>query len=490
MRTRLPHRTARAWALSVFTVVLAGAALVLVSGAPPPAEATDVPPARTALATPPPPAPPAAAAAGPARVELDGPLVDGMFGLTSRAVLAGDARELLAELRLEGLRDEGARDERVPVAIAVVLDHSGSMSGDKMVAAREAVVSLLERMHDEDQLAVVVYDDTADVLQPLAPVAALRRTLPPRVRAVQADGGTNIPAGMDLGALALAAAPPGLVRRVVLVSDGQDGSGVPLEAIEGAVSRRASERATTSALGVGLDFDERFMTHVADAGRGNYAFLQRGEELTAFLTRELEEGAASVVEDVVAELELPTGVRFVAAHGTPATASGSRVRLELGRIFAGERRKVVFELSASSPSPGAALPIPVRLSYRTIRDGAPHTAAGTTTVSVVATEAEVVASRDLELHPDALTTVLDARQDDAVARWRAGDPAAAVRVTDASLARYRAEAAAAPSPVLDARIAELEEERTHYGTESAASEAGRAFGLGRGARSATRADAY
>lgn len=487
MRHRLPPRAARAWALSVFTVVLAGAALVLLSGSPP-ATATDTPPG---LAWPPPglSSTPASGAAGPSRVELDGPSIDGMFGLGGGAVVAGSASELLAELRLEGLRGETSA-ERVPVAIAVVLDHSGSMSGEKMVAAREAVVSLLSQMHDDDYLAVVVYDDTAEVIQPLAPVAALRRQLPPRLRAVEADGGTNIPAGMDLGALALVEAPDGLVRRVVLVSDGQDGSGIALESIEASVARRASERATTSALGVGIDYDERFMRQVADAGRGNYAFLQHGEELQAFLRRELEESAASVVEDVVAEIELPPGVSFVAAYGTPATATGSHVRVELGRIFAGERRKVVFALSASTRAVGTSMSIPVRLSYRTITDHAACSATGIASVSVVATDGEAVAAHDLDIYPDALATVLDARQDEAVAAWRSGDRDAALRMTDDHLARYRAAAAVAPSAVLDARMAELAEERVHYEAESASSESGRAWGLGGGARRAERADAF
>lgn len=484
MRTNLPPRTKRAWALSLFSVVLAGAALVLFSGGP--ATATTGPAAP--VGTPGRVLPPTFGGSGGPRVELDGPSIDGMFGLAS-GVLAGDARELLAELRLEGLRGEESA-ERTAVAIAVVLDHSGSMSGSKMVEARESIVSLLEQMHDEDYLAVIVYDDSAEVLQPLAPVSALRRLLPPRLRAVEAEGGTNIPAGMDLGALALTEAPSDLVRRVVLVSDGQDGSGVPLETIETAVTRRAIDRATTSALGVGTDYDERFMTHVADAGRGNYAFLAQGSELQAFLRRELEESASSVADDVVVEIDLPPGVTFVAAHGTPASASGSHVRVDVGRIFAGERRKVVFELSANAGAPGTSMPMPVRLSYRTIHDATSHAAEGVASVAVVATEEEVVAAQDDELYPDALTAVLDARQDVASAAWRTGDSAAAVAMTDEHIARYRAAAAVAPSPVLDARIAELEGERTHYHTETAASEAGRAHGLGGGALRAERSDAF
>ncbi|MFO0715200.1 MAG: VWA domain-containing protein, partial [Sandaracinus sp.] len=219
--------------LAVVTVVLAIGALVLLrapaSGAVPvtanaPASPTAPAPTAPAPTTMQPiPAPGAPAAIGGSRVSLEGPSLHGLFALGQGAVLANGARDLLAELRLEGVGD--GVTARMPVALAVVLDHSGSMEGEKMVQAREGVISLLERMHDEDYLSVVVYDDRAEILQPLARVSEIRRSLPPRLRRVDARGGTVIPQAMALGASALELAPASHVRRVVLVSDGQDGSG-------------------------------------------------------------------------------------------------------------------------------------------------------------------------------------------------------------------------------------------------------------------------
>lgn len=479
--------------LALVTVLLAVGALVLLR-APISGAATPVPGITVGPSTPPSaPATPmvpmgAPAAPGASRVTLAGPGVSGVFALGQGAVLAHGARDLLAEVRLEGVGDGTA--QRMPVALAVVLDHSGSMSGEKMVQAREGVISLLERMHDEDFLSVVVYDDTAEVLQPLARVGDIRRSLPPQLRRVEARGGTVIPQAMSMGSSALASAPGTHVRRVILVSDGQDGSGLSLGQIQSELGRRANDRVTTSSLGVGTDYDERFMTGVADAGRGNYAFLRQGEELQGFLTRELEESGATVAENVVASVTLPPGVHFVSSHGAMATSLPGRIELPVGTIFAGERRKVVLALRVEAGAAGTSSSMSASVAYQRTVDHSAQTASGAVAIRAVATEAEAVASIDDEIHPDALATVLDARQQQAVVAWQNGDRAQATQLAQANAAAYQEANRLRPSAVYQERADEIEADVANFGSLDARSEAGRSWGLGGGAARRARAEAY
>lgn len=493
MNLPVSKKRQRAWALAAAAVALAAGGLVL-SSVPEPAgavPATSTPTTPTPT-TPTPTAPtptPTTPASGTSRATLRGPHLDGFLAFTEGAALANGARDLYAELRLTG--DDQGVARRVPVSLAVVLDHSGSMGGDKMVQAREAVVALLARMHDDDRLAVIVYDHEASVLQPLASVAELRRTLPARVREVQAAGGTNIPAGLDLGAAALASAPAAHVRRLVLISDGQDGSGEPLPSISARVAQRAGDRVTTSSLGIGVDYDETFLSTVADSGRGNYQFLAEGSMLDPFLTRELEQAGTTVADDVMAELELPPGAVLRRAHGAVAAIDGARVRLPLGAIFAGERRKVVLEIAAPIGAPGSLASTSVRLRYQAVAEGSAQSIeGGAASVRAVGTSAEVDASRDADLHADALATALDARQIDAMAAWRGGRRDEALRMTDAHLAELRRMQAVAPSAEYAGRIAELEHDRESFEQRAADSYEGRAWSLGRGASRRAAAEAF
>ena len=54
--------------------------------------------------------------------------------------------------------------ERPPVNLAIVLDRSGSMSGEKLRVAKVAVEEAIARLRPDDRFSVVVYDDVVDVV--------------------------------------------------------------------------------------------------------------------------------------------------------------------------------------------------------------------------------------------------------------------------------------------------------------------------------------
>src|SRR5512143_3754335 len=144
-----------------------------------------------------------------------GPGLHGSVALSHGAVLAGGERDVYAEVRLTA--DDAIRGEqRAPFALAVALDTSGAMYGEKIEQARQAVLGLIRDMRDDDQIALVRYSSDASVVQPLARLGDVRSTLMTQVRQIEADGGTAIPLGMRAATKALEEAGRGRVRRVVL----------------------------------------------------------------------------------------------------------------------------------------------------------------------------------------------------------------------------------------------------------------------------------
>ena len=279
------------------------------------------------------------------RAEFRGLRAHGRVALSQGRVAANGTRQVYAELRMTADEATSPEVEQRPVAMALVLDVSGSMSGEKIEQARQSVLSMIEQMRDTDRIALVTYSDSARVVQPLAMVRDVRAQLRAVVPTIQIEGGTNIPSGLGLGAQALAEAPDTLVRRVVLMSDGRDGSGRPLDVIAQDVRQRAEGGVTLSSLGVGADYDESYMSRLADAGRGNYEFLRDGAQLRAFLGRELQQATRTTVERAVAEVTLPAGWHLTRAYGAEAQVTGSTVRLPIGALFAGDERRLVLDLT-------------------------------------------------------------------------------------------------------------------------------------------------
>lgn len=426
---------------------------------------------------------------GPTKVALSGPGISGHFAVSQGAVLSNGTRRLLAELRLTAAEDGQTAAQRQPVALSVVLDVSGSMHGEKIQQAKNAVRQLVERMRDEDQIALVTYDHETYVIQPLARVGSVRQELYGRIAAIQPGGGTVIPQALVAGARALEGAQENLVRRMVLLSDGLDGSGQSVEMVSSQIRVRAGQGVSTSSLGIGVDYDERFMTSVADAGRGNYEFLADGGQLQAFLRRELDQASTTVVDHVATLITLPAGVRVARAHGAEANGTAGQVRVPFGPLPAGGSRRAVLELEVVASTPGAFGDLGATVDYRTVADHQIHQIAGAElALNVVGTEAEVAASRNEDVYADTWAVVIDEEQKDAVQAWRDGDVRRARNIAQQNVQRLRRVQAAAPTaaPRLEATVAEFEADDAQFGSVSAGSSRGRAYGLDTNARRRVR----
>lgn len=273
-----------------------------------------------------------------------GPGAHGQVALSHTKVLAGTGSSVVAEVRLAADKGEDGARERAPLALVVVLDTSGSMEGEKIDRAKDSVLGLMRDIRDDDEIAFVRYASDAELIQPLARMSDVRGSLASRVRRLEAGGGTNIPSGLAMGLRTLSEAERGRVRRVVLVSDGLDSTRAQAERL---ASDSAERGITVSTMGIGLDFDESYMSSVARDGRGNFGFVNDGAALATFLHRELDEASATTVENASVRLSLPKGVRFVRANGVEAQIDGDSVVVKMGSLFAGDERRALLELSTS-----------------------------------------------------------------------------------------------------------------------------------------------
>ena len=88
------------------------------------------------------------------------------------------------------------KSDRLPVDVAFVLDRSGSMGGDKLSLAKQAILSAITRLTDRDRIALVVYDNEVDTLLPLMPATAgTQEALRSVLTMVDARGSTNLSGG-------------------------------------------------------------------------------------------------------------------------------------------------------------------------------------------------------------------------------------------------------------------------------------------------------
>jgi Ca-activated chloride channel homolog len=333
---------------------------------------------------------------------------------------------------------------RPPVNLAIVLDRSGSMSGDKLRVAKAAVEEALARLQPHDRFSVVVYDDVVDVvIESTAASTEARRGAIERLRAIEARGSTNLGEGWLRGCEQVAShlADRG-VDRCLLLTDGLANVGIT---DPGTLATHAAElRArgvSTSTFGVGNDFDERLLQELADAGGGHFYYIADAPQIRDAITSEVGETLEVVARDVNLEITARDDIRIEPISPYKAQAHGNRTVVSLGDLGSEQVVEVVLRLSFPYGLLGRETGAIVALTDRDGVFGLGGTG-GSEPARLTWTYADDRANDSQPRDPEvdrAVAGLFAARaRQEAVQRNRLGDYAGAQRILDATARRIRA----------------------------------------------------
>ena len=356
--------------------------------------------------------------------------------------------------------------ERLPIDVAFVLDRSGSMGGQKIVLAREAVLQGIGMLRPDDRFTVVAYDNEIDVVMPLgAATGTARAAAEALVRAIEARGSTDLGGGWLRGCHEMAThQQAGRAARCLLMSDGQANQGItdPEELARHAAALR--ERGiVTSTFGVGDDFDELLMSGMSRAGGGNNYFMASGAQVADLLTSELGEGLETVARGVTLSLTVPRGVDAEVLSDFPAEPGDEDVRVALGDLVSGQELSIVVRLAFPTGAEGGTVSAGAALDDGDHVLAAPMAGVSWTWASHAENDAQ---RRDREVDI-AVATIYAARaRRDAVDMNRRGQFAQAGRLLEA-VARKIESYATGCSPLLEIAT-RLRREAHHYRHEMSA----------------------
>lgn len=363
-----------------------------------------------------------------------------------------DAWRVRVLLTLSGTAPATAR---VPLAMALVLDRSGSMAGLPIEAAREAAQGLITRLHPDDLAGVVLFDDQVETLGEPA-TGPMQVGLLGALAQVQARGSTNLSGGWLRGRDQMAALTGrDGVRRVLLLTDGQANHGITEPDRLAALARSArAQGITTSAIGFGPGYDEALLKGMADAGGGNLWHIERPDQAAQVFHEELGGLQSLAAQNLAVELRPGSGVAsFTVVHDYPAHPLVDGTRLELGDLYAREPRRLLVEFVV--PAFGEALRPDVEVARVQV---AAHVlmADGGLELRVITFPVALTLAAQGATHPEvrreAVLLATARARDEAVRTARDGDPRGAARrlrnearalrksgVADEAIARHAAD---------------------------------------------------
>ena len=178
--------------------------------------------------------------------------------------------------------------ERSPLNLALVLDRSGSMAGEKIRLTCQAASRAVESLLEGDRLSIVLFDQSVKVLVSQAQASEKDRTLA-LLSKVDTGGQTALFDGWAQGGQeVLGLVDQQRMNRVVLLTDGEANVGeTGIDPICTAVSQVAGKGVQTTTLGFGSGYNEDLLRAMAASGDGNHFYVESSEQLAPFLEMEL-----------------------------------------------------------------------------------------------------------------------------------------------------------------------------------------------------------
>ena len=186
----------------------------------------------------------------------------------------------------------------VPRDITAVVDVSGSMSGEKMLQARNALHALLETLNANDRFRLIAFSDQVRSYRREWTVATpgARDAAREWVDRLQAEGGTNISGA--LREAFEAASPESRVPFVIFITDGLPSVGE--QNPERIAARVEQERGRTRvfAFGVGYDVNTYLLDRLSAAARGSTQYVQPSEDVERAIARLAQKIQRPVLTDL------------------------------------------------------------------------------------------------------------------------------------------------------------------------------------------------
>jgi Ca-activated chloride channel homolog len=279
--------------------------------------------------------------------------------LPSREHILSSAENFVLYVLLEAVA-QGGQGARLPLNLGVVLDRSGSMYDERRLEfVVEAVKFLVDNLNPDDEVAVVAFADKAQVLSSGAArdKGGVKRAIDD-IDLLEIGGGTQMALGMRAAIDEVRKnLNPQRLNRVLVLTDGQT-----YEEMACVDLARQNPDIQFSAMGVGVDFNEKLLMRIAQDSGGKYHFIGDSAEIPTIFEDELTGLRAVSVRNGRIDLVLSQGVQIregfraspeIYALGEPLVGADRKISYQIGDLEAGVPASVLITLVLPPRKPGA-----------------------------------------------------------------------------------------------------------------------------------------
>jgi Ca-activated chloride channel family protein len=252
---------------------------------------------------------------------------------SSDAIPPGGQVELLA-------RVISLATTRQKLALAVALDVSPSMDGERIFFAKYALINLLDKLDPGDSIAIIAFCRRANVvygpktIESGDDVIEAKRT----VARLKLCPGTNIADALETSVeVAKNMAKEGGVARIIFLTDGQPtvGEKKTEKIVERLYKALGEEEIPVIAIGIGKEYNETLLLEIAEATNGSLEHISDLLELDKFIAQEAMKAAQVVAKNVQLIINHPPWVK-VEIYGRKYRRQEGQTIVDIGYLSSGE----------------------------------------------------------------------------------------------------------------------------------------------------------
>jgi len=212
-----------------------------------------------------------------------------------------------------------------------VVDISGSMNArdntekSRWEWAKDAMIHTINELNQEDILSIVIFDTKSEVLLPAQNVTD-KDSIIELVTALKTRGSTNLDAGLRDGFEQVSSRlfdAEGFENRVILISDARLNTGMTDDApLLKLVTDFANENIGLTAIGLGENFNQKFVEVVNKSRGGNSIYAHSGKDMKRYFDS-FNLLVTPVAYNFKVALELvEINATFARAYGVPGSEEG------------------------------------------------------------------------------------------------------------------------------------------------------------------------
>ena len=273
------------------------------------------------------------------------------IALVAPVLLTNQCQTVYLRIGLTGCYLQTKKEPLVPVNMALVVDTSNSMQGEKIEQAKEAAIMIVKRLRSTDLITIVAFDHQSRVLLPTTRIQNREMI----VQLIQTLGGNEQTSlfyssalfdGLEKGTKEiLKYRRPYQINRMILLSDGLANVGPHSVSEMGEFGRVLGEKnVAITTIGFGEHYNRELMMPLSQHSEGHHAVVKNTTDIIDIFEQAFTEMALMVAQKIKVTLNCNENVRLIRVLGRTAKIEGQTVLVQLNQLYSGLEKYILVEL--------------------------------------------------------------------------------------------------------------------------------------------------